>query len=225
MPPWLSESFGNGQPIQLGALTYRLVLAFVMGGAVAFLYWITHRRDETMTHSFLATLVLLSILIAMVTQVIGDSVARAFSLVGALSIVRFRTVVEDTRDTAFVIFAVVAGMAVGAGHVEVALVGLVVVGGAAALMRPRRPITASGFAPYWRVSVRIGIGLAPEVLLEGLFSEYFTEVHLMSVATSRQGAALELTYRGHLRPIVNPTTLVGELNILEGVQNVEMRSV
>ena len=59
---------------------------------------------------------LLSILIAMVTQVIGDNVARAFSLVGALSIVRFRTVVRDTVDTAFVIFAVAVGMAVGAGH-------------------------------------------------------------------------------------------------------------
>ena len=50
---------------------------------------------------------LLSILIAMVTQVIGDNIARAFSLVGALSIVRFRTVVRDTQDTAYVIFAVV----------------------------------------------------------------------------------------------------------------------
>src|SRR2546430_13730647 len=45
------------------------------------------------------------------TQVIGDNVARAFSLVGALSIVRFRTVVRDTQDTAYVIFAVVVGMA------------------------------------------------------------------------------------------------------------------
>ena len=50
----------------------------------------------------------------MVSMVIGNEIARAFSLVGALSIVRFRTVVEDTRDTAFVIFAVVVGMALGA---------------------------------------------------------------------------------------------------------------
>ena len=49
--------------------------------------------------------------IAMVTQVTGQNVALAFSLVGALSIVRFRTVVQDTNDTAFVIFAVAGGMA------------------------------------------------------------------------------------------------------------------
>ncbi|MDZ4830382.1 MAG: hypothetical protein SGJ09_09330 [Phycisphaerae bacterium] len=47
------------------------------------------------------------------TMVIGSSVARAFSLVGALSLVRFRTVVDDTRDTAFVIFALIVGMAAG----------------------------------------------------------------------------------------------------------------
>jgi len=63
-----------------------------------------------------------------VTQVIGDNVARAFSLVGALSIVRFRTVVRDTQDTAYVIFAVVVGMAVGANDLWVSLIGIGVVG-------------------------------------------------------------------------------------------------
>ena len=78
---------------------------------------------------------LLSILIAMVTQVVGDNVARAFSLVGALSIVRFRTVVRDTQDTAYVIFAVAIGMAIGAHHFWVALAGVGVVALAAFMMR------------------------------------------------------------------------------------------
>ncbi len=62
-------------------------------------------RGEALPATFPTTLVLLAALIAMVTQVIGDNVARAFSLVGALSVVRFRTVVKDTQDTAFVIMA------------------------------------------------------------------------------------------------------------------------
>jgi hypothetical protein len=78
------------------------------------------------------------VLIAMVTQVIGDNIARAFSLVGALSIVRFRTAVRDTEDTAYVIFAVVVGMAVGAGHVWVATLGMAVVAlGAFVMLRTR----------------------------------------------------------------------------------------
>ena len=72
--------------------------------------------------------ILLTVLIAMVTLVIGNSVARAFGLVGALSIVRFRTVVDDTRDTAFVIFAVIVGMAIRAGVWLVPLTGIPLIG-------------------------------------------------------------------------------------------------
>ena len=114
----------------------RLVLALLLGLAIAWVY----RRARPMNdeaESFGVTLVLLTILIAMVTQVIGDNVARAFSLVGALSIVRFRTVVRDTQDTAYVIFAVAIGMAMGANHPSVALCGLVVVGVTALLLRRR----------------------------------------------------------------------------------------
>src|SRR3982751_4547644 len=76
----------------------RLVMALAMGAVIA---WICDRTDRGGDRgmSFPTTLVLLCALVAMVTQVIGDNVARAFSLVGALSIVRFRTVVRDTRDT------------------------------------------------------------------------------------------------------------------------------
>src|SRR6186997_3228776 len=109
------------------AVLGRLIAAMVLGGIVAQIY--RHSRAEPAS-SLPTTLVLLAVLIAMVTQVIGDNVARAFSLVGALSIVRFRTVVRDTRDTAFVIFAVVVGMAVGSQQPWVAVLGLLVGGGA-----------------------------------------------------------------------------------------------
>ena len=79
----------------------------------------------------------------MVTQVIGDNVARAFSLVGALSIVRFRTVVRDTQDTAFVIFAVVVGMAVGARDLVWPASASSSIGAAAFLMRPKTAARAA----------------------------------------------------------------------------------
>src|SRR4051794_12126891 len=95
-------------------MAVHLCAAFLGGLLVSAIYRGTRPRSR-ITPSFPPTLVLLAILIAMVTQVIGESLARAFGLVGALSIVRFRTVVRDTQDTAFVIFAVVVGMACGAG--------------------------------------------------------------------------------------------------------------
>ena len=221
MPDWLANAFVSGQEIHLDVLALRLAAAFLLGLAVAGIYWATHRRDETLVPSFLSTLVLLSILIAMVTQVIGDSVARAFSLVGALSIVRFRTVVEDTRDTAFVIFAVIVGMAAGAGHVWVAVVGLPVVAGAAAVMQPRGQKRAAD--PYWTLTLRIGLAQTPDKLVADLLSTHFGECHLLATSTARQGAALEMTYKVRLRPAADPTAAVSTLNRAEGVQSVELR--
>src|SRR4051794_33844288 len=136
MPPWLQQSLsstGHASPVEL---IWRIGVAFIFGFVVALIYRGTH-RSEPIAPTFPRTLVLLSILIAMVTSVIGDSVARAFSLVGALSIVRFRTVVRDTQDTAFVIFAVIVGMAAGANHLWVAIIGTGVISAAIFVLRPR----------------------------------------------------------------------------------------
>src|SRR6187549_3336740 len=146
------------------AVLLRLLAALGLGSVVAWIHTRTSKGAE-MGASFPRTLVLLSILIAMVTSVIGDNVARAFSLVGALSIVRFRTVVRDTQDTAYVIAAVALGMAVGAGHFGVAVAGFGMLAVAAfAMMSPvagNGPATAEDL-PY-TLTVRLGLGVEAAV--------------------------------------------------------------
>ncbi len=204
----------------------RIALAFVLGCIVAGTYSVTHRRAGRDNRAFLATMVLLSILIAMVTLIIGSNVARAFSLVGALAIVRFRTVVEDTRDTAFVIFAVVVGMAAGAADPKttsaVPIVGIPVVAAAAILFRPRATTTDPGVRAG-RLSVRVGLGQDPAVLLAETFAKHLESHTVSAAATARQGSALEVSYQVRLRPQTSPWALVAELNQLEGVQNVDLQ--
>ena len=221
MPEWLKQSFGSGPEISPWVVATRLAVAFGLGCVIAIIYRYTRRRDAV-APTFPPTLVLLAILIAMVTQVIGDNVARAFSLVGALSIVRFRTVVEDTHDIAFVIFSVVVGMAVGANHLTVALIGLGVVGTAAFLIQPRR------VADRWpdadsSLCVRVGVVRDPNSLLHGVFGKHLEHFDLVSGATGRQGAALDLTYKVRLRHGAAPVALIDELNRIEGIQSVELR--
>ena len=203
-------------------VSLRLVLATLLGGVVAWIY--RHTRDLTdASPTFPATLVLLSVLIAMVTQVIGDNVARAFSLVGALSIVRFRTVVRDTQDTAFVIFAVVVGMAVGANNLWIAGVGLVVVGAAAAVMRPKGFVPGgAGPEDSFTLTLRLGIGLDLEKVLGGLLDAHLESRHLRSIRTARQGIAVDVSYTTRLKPTCSPDDLVKALNLIEGVQDVEL---
>ncbi len=158
----------------------------------------------------------------MVTLVIGNKVARAFSLVGALAIVRFRTVVEDTRDTAFVIFAVAVGMAVGAGFVAVPLVGIPFVALAAFLFRGGELVPVQNALDFL-LTVRIGAGHDPEELLREPFAKHLEWARLLATATSRQGVALDLTYSVRLVREGAAVPLTSELNGREGVQSVELR--
>lgn len=218
---WLHAPAESASPISLGVLILRLVLALIFGSAVAGIYRWTKRREEV-SDSLATTLVLLAILIAVVTQVIGDNVARAFSLVGALSIVRFRTVVQDTRDTAFVIFAVVTGMAVGASNFSVAVTGLVVVGIAACLFQPTKK-SRRATSQQLVLSLRLAAGRDPQKLVVPLLTTSTNHHELTVVETARRGTALDVVYLVQLKPEIEPTQLVAELNRLEGVQSVSLK--
>jgi hypothetical protein len=220
MPDFLSTSFLDVPKVAPLDVLVRLVIAGVLGSVVAWIYRRTRKSTE-IAASFPTTLVLLAVLIAMVTQVIGDNVARAFSLVGALSIVRFRTVVRDTQDTAYVIFAVVIGMAVGASNLWISIIGLAVVGFAAYLMMVRAP-SFSVVQPAFVLSVRVGLGNDPDQVLAGTLDAHLQERELMSVATGKQGIALDLIYETRLRPEHTADELVKALNLVDGVQSVRL---
>jgi uncharacterized membrane protein YhiD involved in acid resistance len=156
----------------------------------------------------------------MVTQVIGDNVARAFSLVGALSIVRFRTVVRDTQDTAYVIFAVAVGMAVGAGHMALALAGTAIVALAAAAMKRQAPSEVEPL-PF-RLLVRLGLGHDMDRTVAPTLDTYLSARRLVGVSTVRQGAAIEYAYFVAQLGDAQAQELVSSLNRLDGVQGVTL---
>lgn len=216
MPDFLTTPFQNTLDVNPLYVFVRLLTALAMGVAIA---WIFDRTDRGGDRgmSFPTTLILLCALVAMVTQVIGDNVARAFSLVGALSIVRFRTVVRDTRDTAFVIFSVVVGMAIGARNLTLAAIGVAVIGVAAMLIAR---VSRERSEPPMLLRVRIGLGNGFEELLSGALNDYMRDRRLMSVSTVKLGAALSLVYEGRIREGRTAEELVRALNTIQGVQDV-----
>lgn len=227
MPDFLRDAVVEFQTPAPLVVFVRLVAALALGGVVALVYRTTRPASDVVP-SFTATLVLLSILIAMVTQVIGDNVARAFSLVGALSIVRFRTVVRDTQDTAYVIFAVGVGMAVGAGNHWVGIGGIVVVAVAAVLMRRKdggSAVSSPAESLPFELQVRLGIGHDPQTTLAPTLAQLTRGRRLMSIATARQGIALDATYRIDLPAEEAANALVLALNRVEGVQSVAVQRV
>jgi uncharacterized membrane protein YhiD involved in acid resistance len=98
-------------------------LAFLLGMFISFVYKSTH-KGLSYSQSFMLTLVFLTMIVSIVMMLIGNNIARAFALVGALSIIRFRTVVKDTKDTSYVFLSLAAGMAAGTSSYFIGIFGV-----------------------------------------------------------------------------------------------------
>jgi hypothetical protein len=203
-------------------LAQQLVTAFALGMLVAMQHalssWLNGRPFD---RPFMTTLILLAIVIALVTVVIGDNLARAFGLAGSLAIVRFRTVVEDTRDTAFVIFAVVSGMAAGAGGafwIGPILCTPLVLMTIFLLRSVNWKATITG-----TLVVRLVAGKPPEPVIEELIRQHTRVFRARGVSTARNGSAYDLAYYVQLPHAEHFFVLVTELSRVEGVQSVELK--
>lgn len=223
MPEWLADAIPSESPISPSVLAVRLLLSLVGGVIVAAVYGVSHGRGKSEKRSLQTTLVLLTILLAIVSMVIGTSVARAFGLVGALSIVRFRAVVDDTRDTAFVIFAVIVGMAIGAGQFLAPAFGIPVISAAAIALshwRDRKDVVTG--LPV-ELSVRLGLEGLQVSRLEEVVAQHAVRFQIVESSTARQGASLDVVYDVQLKPAETLAGLVLELTRVQGVQSVELR--
>lgn len=218
MPPWLVDALHHDVTLPTEVLLLRLSAAFGMGCVAAAIYYLTLQPQRA--GNLAGTLVMLSVLIALVTQVIGKNEARAFTLLGALAIVRFRTVVEDSRDTAFVIFAVASGMACGAGYVVAPLLCTPLVLLASWYFRGRSG--PSGERQQLLV-LRLGTASGAEQHVQVLLKERGLSHQLLALETVRGGAALDVTFVVPALDVDKALSLTAALHRIDGVQGVELK--
>lgn len=118
----LEGSPSAGGPFTPEAVLLSLLLAFVLGQVLAWVYYFTH-SGLSYSRSFVQSLIVITVVVAMVMAVIGTSFITAVGLMGALAIIRFRNIVKDTRDISFIFCSLVIGMASGSQRYAVAVVG------------------------------------------------------------------------------------------------------
>ncbi len=168
-----------------------LVLSFLTSAFIAWIYKITH-RGTSYTQSFVFTLVLNGMVVALVMMIVGSNIARAFSLVGALSIIRFRNAVKETRDVGFIFFTMAIGMAVGTRFYLLAVIGAAVISLIVLLM------TRFDWYAREKATQILRIELPSDVPFSDLFDKAFLKYtitsELISVDTIQSGAVTELTY-------------------------------
>ncbi|EMI23670.1 DUF4956 domain-containing protein [Rhodopirellula europaea] len=224
MPEWLNQ-VSTEVDADLPTLATRLALAWLCGWAVAMIARIKSPSDSS--DQLTLTLVLMSVLIAMATQIIGDNIARAFSLVGALSIVRFRAAVSSTRDVAFVLAAVVVGMAIGAGQYWVSFLGLITLAwatqfnGGRSVSQLEKPSLLTD--KTWRLTMKVGLHSVGgwESELKRLTKSY----EIVSAETARRGGSLELVYRYQPKDDTDASQLIAALNAIPTVESIATKPI
>ncbi len=119
------EQFSTG--VTVGQMLLSLLVAFLMGAFILLVYRQTF-RGVLFSKGFAYSLILLCMVTAVIIRTIGSSLALSLGMVGALSIVRFRTAIKDPVDTIFMFWAIACGIMSGAGLYVVGALACLVVG-------------------------------------------------------------------------------------------------
>jgi uncharacterized membrane protein YhiD involved in acid resistance len=196
-----------------------LILAFVLGQVLAWVYYATH-SGLSYSRSFVQSLILITVVISMVMAVIGNNIITAVGLMGALAIVRFRNVVKDTRDIAFLFCSLVVGMAAGSHRYATAIIGTIVL----SLIALYLHLTGFGMHQphngFLRFSLRGHIG--PEHPIPAILRRFCGSFTLISVQDTGFGGPAEYAYQVMIRSAQNNEQLVSELEKVEGIENITL---
>ncbi len=194
----------------LWEVSLALTLALVCSTVIALVYRYTHRTagySQTYVHS----LVLTSLVTSLIMIVIGSNLARAFSLIGALSIIRFRNAIKETRDVGFIFFAMAIAMATGTRFYGVAVLGTLFIS-AAMLVLDATSFGASKVAAERLLKVHLPADSDPLKMLTPVLEKHFDSYSLVVVETLRDGTTLEAVYSVKPRAETDPKAVIADLS-------------
>jgi hypothetical protein len=217
MGDWLISGDYAAAPLNVTAMLLGLMLAFLTGQMVAWVYMATH-TGLSYSRSFVTSLVLIPVIVALVMFVLSNNLVTAFGLMAVFAIVRFRNILRDTMDTAYVLAVIVLGMACGTQKFTSAVIGALLT--AAILFYLR--YTQFGSRHRYDVVVNLHWG-RPLTEVEEL--NRLLERHSFSATCASQRATdgvegADLSYRLLLRDPGRVSELVKELVSVRGVSRV-----
>jgi hypothetical protein len=122
MNDWFLRGDYGVAPTDYAALCIALLLAFACGHAIAWMYMLTH-SGLSYSRSYVNTLILMPVIVALVMMVLANNLVLAFGLMAIFAMVRFRSILRDTLDTAYVLAVIVMGLACGTSKFTSAIIG------------------------------------------------------------------------------------------------------
>ncbi|WP_276354076.1 DUF4956 domain-containing protein [Cohnella caldifontis] len=199
------DAFQNVSYMDIGL---GLLCSFAIGMFIYFVYKMTF-RGVIYSYNYNVTFVLMSMITALIIMTISTNIVLSLGMVGALSIVRFRTAVKDPLDIVYMFWAISAGIASGAKLYPLALIGSAAVG-AVLFFLSRKKIRTS---PYLLI-IRHDLSASDEVKNQLVKMNY----HLKSKTVRKD--LIEMTLEIRLRD--DNTAFVNRLSEIEGVADVAL---
>lgn len=197
-----------------------LLLAFVLGQILAWVYYFTH-SGLSYSRSFVQSLILITVVIAMVMAVIQTNIVTAVGLMGALAIIRFRNIIKDTRDIAFIFCSLVVGMASGSQRYTVAIVGTVVLSLIIIYLHLAAFGTHQPHNGFLRFTFKGHIGSDSSILT--ILRRFCGQFTLISAQDSGFGTSeVEYAYQVMIRNTDNNQKMLSELQNVEGLENISL---
>ena len=195
-----------------------LIISFILGVIISLVYKRTH-KGLSYSQSFMVTNIFVAVIVCMVIMIIGNSLARAFALVGALSIIRFRTVVKDTKDTAYIFWSLASGMAAGTGSYFLAIAGSIIISGIALMLFYTNfgSIIKSEFIVQFRINSN-----DPNITSQynKLISDFTKSHTLLSSESSGDGQTIKVSFDVVMKEEMKQNELISKISKIDGVSEV-----
>lgn len=196
-----------------------LFLSFLLTMIVGLVYRYTH-TGVSYSQSYVHTLVIMGVVVSLIMLIVGSNIARAFAMVGALSIVRFRNAMKETRDIGFMFMSMAIGMAVGTRFYLMAVFSVCVISAFIILLFRFNLFAKDVHERILRI--RLPIGMDYEHAFEEIFHRYLDVFRLISLETVRAGVLQEVVYSVVLKKKTSPQELLEALRVHNGNQKVTL---
>ena len=211
-----------GATMTLPATLVIVASALVLGLIVGLVYSAVQKKAGRDT-SLAITLIMVPAIIAITVYLIGNNVARAFTLAGAFSLIRYRSNPASAKDIAYIFFSVAIGLACGMGFIAYGALFCII------LCVVMLIISAAQFGEPTIDQMTLKITLPENIDYNGLFDEllkeYTTGARLLKVRTSEFGTMFELVYRIRIRDVKNTKPFIDEIRKLNGNLSVSLSAV
>lgn len=197
--------------LSLSRALLTLAVAIVLGAIISFTYM---KTQPAFSQSFTLTMVILPAIVAIIIMLIGSNIARAFSLAGAFSIIRFRSAPGDAKDISYVLFSMAAGLSAGVGAFGYAVLFTVIL---CALMYVLGKVKFGTRKDHLKtLKITIPENLGYEEAFEEVFRRHNVEFELNKVKTAELGSLYEVVYSIKMGPQTNQKEFLDAIRTRNG---------